>query len=455
MRSSAIVGCVLLVACGGDPSPGDLCERDGDCATGAHCGADGRCQTTCDDDSDCPGGACDARGRCTGPTPDGGVPQDDAGGTPDCVEDLDDAESASDCCSGLLDAWGSCCRGMGCCADFNHSHVVGEQCMCDEGYEWATPAPDDFTCVLSPTAECEDQTACDGCASIAGCGYCQANGQCLSGTETGPSFAACASGWTWYPADCAGCTPDCSTRSCGDDGCGGSCGYCPSGQRCSGEGVCYVPEPECGADNFLVACGSAFCPLDSMCVDGTTCRCNDGYRATACDGRICDGDCAYPSYWCEPIPTPTGLGQCSRCAGDAECASGVCLTWADASFCSRRCTVDSDCFGGSPGRLYDCISGVCYPNNETGTTCTADRRGLEFRDTCGIWHPLRACADTDECQTITRYSTTPACYPRCSAVSGCSSSGGEATCCRYTWSTATNQCCGFCYTSSERWDSCI
>lgn len=34
------------------------------------------------------------------------------------------------------------------------------------------------------------------------------------------------------------CVPDCSTRSCGDDGCGGSCGTCGSGQLCEPDGTC-------------------------------------------------------------------------------------------------------------------------------------------------------------------------------------------------------------------------
>ncbi len=34
------------------------------------------------------------------------------------------------------------------------------------------------------------------------------------------------------------CQPACSTATCGDDGCGGSCGSCGMGQACSGEGEC-------------------------------------------------------------------------------------------------------------------------------------------------------------------------------------------------------------------------
>ncbi len=34
------------------------------------------------------------------------------------------------------------------------------------------------------------------------------------------------------------CTPACSGKACGDDGCGGSCGTCASGSSCNGAGAC-------------------------------------------------------------------------------------------------------------------------------------------------------------------------------------------------------------------------
>ncbi len=39
-----------------------------------------------------------------------------------------------------------------------------------------------------------------------------------------------------------GCTPSCDGRSCGDDGCGGSCGQCAGGQSCSA-GQCVGAPP--------------------------------------------------------------------------------------------------------------------------------------------------------------------------------------------------------------------
>jgi hypothetical protein len=45
----------------------------------------------------------------------------------------------------------------------------------------------------------------------------------------------------------AACEPDCSGRECGGDGCGGSCGTCPDGSGCDGNGVCVAGlEPPAG-----------------------------------------------------------------------------------------------------------------------------------------------------------------------------------------------------------------
>jgi hypothetical protein len=72
------------------------------------------------------------------------------------------------------------------------------------------------------------------------------------------------------------CAPDCDSKACGPDGCGGSCGACPweLSSQCI-EGVC-VAQPVCG-----------------------------------CDSRECG---------------PDGCGQdCGTCSGDTVCASGMCL----------------------------------------------------------------------------------------------------------------------------------
>lgn len=65
------------------------------------------------------------------------------------------------------------------------------------------------------------------------------------GTHTG--FANGAWGATDGGADEAddegACTPDCSGKQCGSDGCGGECGTCGGKQTCNAAGTCEVPLP--------------------------------------------------------------------------------------------------------------------------------------------------------------------------------------------------------------------
>ncbi len=74
------------------------------------------------------------------------------------------------------------------------------------------------------------------------CGTSGKNGVCVE--ESGAKFGVC-------------CTPDCTGKECGDDGCGGSCGTCTAPQTCGGGGTVNVcgctPRTTCPAgDN----CGS-------------------------------------------------------------------------------------------------------------------------------------------------------------------------------------------------------
>ncbi len=65
------------------------------------------------------------------------------------------------------------------------------------------------------------------------------------------------------PAD-GFCTPDCTSKQCGDDGCGDPCGDCAQGELCNGFGICYEPgacapdcgNRECGDDGCGGSCGT-------------------------------------------------------------------------------------------------------------------------------------------------------------------------------------------------------
>jgi len=93
------------------------------------------------------------------------------------------------------------------------------------------------------------------------------------------------------------CFPDCGSKVCGDDGCGGSCGVCDDGFVCN-EGTCgeCIPQcngKECGENGCGGSCGE--CGLESFCYLGK----------------------------CEtPIPlADTGQTQCYNDTGAIDCPS--------------------------------------------------------------------------------------------------------------------------------------
>jgi hypothetical protein len=59
------------------------------------------------------------------------------------------------------------------------------------------------------------------------------------------------------PGEGEQCSPDCGLRSCGSDGCGGSCGTCASGSLCGADGQCG-----CSTD-----CDAGECADDAGCGD--------------------------------------------------------------------------------------------------------------------------------------------------------------------------------------------
>ncbi len=86
-----------------------------------------------------------------------------------------------------------------------------------------------------------------------------------------------------------GCTPQCSGKECGDDGCGGSCGTCGPGQMCVA-GQCKVdctPQcagKECGDNGCGGVCG--VCAPGDSCVGG---QCMSGC-VPDCKGKQCGDD---------------------------------------------------------------------------------------------------------------------------------------------------------------------
>jgi hypothetical protein len=126
---------------------------------------------------------------------------------------------------------------------------------------------------------------------------------------------AAGSGQPWsLPTACTTqtCTPACSGKACGDDGCGGTCGTCGPTQACNASNQCVascLPScdlKQCGSDGCGGTCGT--------CASGLTC--NPGNQCVApcvpaCSGKQCGGD--------------TCGGSCGTCASGETCDSdGTC-----------------------------------------------------------------------------------------------------------------------------------
>ncbi len=153
--------------------------------------------------------------------------------------------------------------------------------------------------------------------------------------------------WVDEWEDDSSCIPDCYDKDCGDDGCGGSCGFCPPGSDCDYSFECEPCEPycgpvECGDDGCGGSCGS--CPPGSncdggMCIGGGGGACEGGSDAsilisegdgvydvaTGCAMDCMGGDSAMCASDC--ISGSTGLSAgCSACFGDLiQCSIDHCM----------------------------------------------------------------------------------------------------------------------------------
>ena len=119
-------------------------------------------------------------------------------------------------------------------------------------------------------------------------------------------------------ADADACTPDCTGRECGDDGCGLTCGPgCGTGYTCSAAGTCECPS--------AVECGGSCCIAGQECDVGggcctpvTTCPAPDdcGTIANGCGGTVrCGAGCSTPQT-CGGGGTPNVCGTPAPSIGD-------------------------------------------------------------------------------------------------------------------------------------------
>jgi hypothetical protein len=165
-----------------------------------------------------------------------------------------------------------------------------------------------------------------------------------------------------------GCTPTCTGKSCGDDGCGGSCGTCPTGETCNTSGQCVatcVPKcsgKACGDDGCGGSCGTcasgSTCNASGQCVSTTTgCShaiCSTGGKLTKscdpCATKICASDsyCCSTSWDSQCVAEVKSICGESCGGGTSSCAHPICSAGAKlAKSCdpcaTKICAADSYC----------------------------------------------------------------------------------------------------------------
>ncbi|MEZ4269593.1 MAG: hypothetical protein R3F39_24810 [Myxococcota bacterium] len=232
-------------------------------------------------------------------------------------------------------------------------------------------SPNIFMCSLQqgcPAASAED-CVCAGCNTDGSCGNDE---DCVCPDCTIQSFcggSACENDGQCDPyaegcscPDCAQhplcCVPQCDGKSCGDDGCGGTCGTCADGGACDATGQCLSP-----CETMVASClpdfagfGQVFCGTPELepCIALISADYEINGCATDCAGLQLPGlDSICTAAECAPlletflqfglmtdecstcvecVPDCTGKacgddgcgGSCGACDGGASCNGGQC-----------------------------------------------------------------------------------------------------------------------------------
>ncbi|MBI2660984.1 hypothetical protein HYX09_01815, partial [Candidatus Woesearchaeota archaeon] len=166
--------------------------------------------------------------------------------------------------------------------------------------------------VYRTASSCTASCTGDRCGQSNGCG----------GTCPNDDVGACGK-----CGNTACCTPNCAGKNCGDNGCGGSCGTCSSGQTCS-SGTCKKNDGQSCSSNS--DCLGGFC-ISNLCRSCApllgSCGCCY-YDTTECTGGLCK------------------LKNGKTCSLNNQCTSGYCDVTCKDSCRPEVCNnADEDCDG--------------------------------------------------------------------------------------------------------------
>ncbi|HEY2746923.1 MAG TPA: hypothetical protein VGL86_20010 [Polyangia bacterium] len=437
------------VDCGGPSCPGcatgQSCSANGDCAnqlcnsvtmtcvanscgdgildgteTDVDCG--GACATKCKEgqvclsSSDCaPPGACDGThhcvaAQCTNGVQDSNETDVDCGGTVCAPCPLGKKCGAgADCASSFCNAQTKLCVADQChdgLKDGSESDVdCGGGCAtkCGGGQMCSGPSDCSGTGVVCDGAHVCCTPSCSGkvCGSD-GCGgscgtctstttpMCAANGASCQCTAS--SCASLGAQYQCSGGQCA-CVPSCAGKSCGPDGCGGQCGTCPGYAPSCNAGVCECSGSSCSTlgGNYTCVGGGCSCTPSTCASLGKVC----GQWSNGCGSTLSCPNCG-SGMSCNSTGTECLISNGASCSTPSQCVSGACECSAFGSSCQATVCCNRVC-----GQCELCISGSCtpVPNSQT-PGCHNGTNGnnmiCDGTATCGV-NNGGTCAANSQC----------------------------------------------------------
>ena len=386
---------------------GAPCDDGNQCTSGDHC-VSGSCWApggvTCNDGDECTTDSCSPVYGCLykpvldGTQCGGAGWQCASGQCVPCAPHCGGKECGDDGCGGSCGvcAGGKSCAG-GVCVQVGMAECKGNG---ESSYPDCGEIIYQGCCKDGRVYYCEnDSLYCIDCSAEGGlCGWDFEHDfyDCESHSQPDPSgqylqecpecVPSCPVGYTCVDGDCINCVPNCTNKECGDDGCGGICGQCLSGDICQ-NGECT---PAVGLDE----CKGTTEPSYSYCAGIDYVGCCDGQgRVLWCEGgalycidcQQANPQCGWQAqegyYDCGTTgggdPTGDHPKQCTACIPACwpgfACVNGTCM--ACVSNCAGKECGDDGC-GGSCGECpggYTCQNGSCLPVSACGDVTEAGK----------------------------------------------------------------------------------
>lgn len=237
----------------------------------------------------------------------------------------------------------------------------------------ASPCPSGNKCVgMGQCVACDIDDDCSALTQGCKVGVCDTTNRCVA--QNAPNGQQCTT-TAGRPGTCSSgqcqCTPQCTNKQCGPNGCDGMCpNLCDNGQMCLVDRcVDCQRDSDCSSRNSVDGCRVGIC-------SGNTCATTNAPNGTLCTGE--PGMCSGGTCECEGSCTPgtcgvdNGCGQQCTCSGGQQCRSNRCVTVVpiftpcntESPF-SSECGNDREagyaCFRANPG-----VRSICAPNVQNG-----------------------------------------------------------------------------------------